>query len=190
MADIVLETERLLLRSIEETDAELQFRLLNTPAVMAHLGGVKELHEIEAKHARTMASFARDGFGFMMMMEKASGDIVGHAGLKRVDHPAAPNQGDFEIGWLVREDRWRRGYAMEAMRAVIGWAFERHGADRLVALTSESNMPSWRLMEKLGMARDAALDFSDPAFPPEENPTIQYVLSREGWAKITQGSPR
>ena len=130
MGDIVLETERLVLRKIDEGDAALQYRLLNTPAVMEHLGGVKELHEIEAKHARTMASFARDGFGFMLMVEKASGELVGHAGLKRVDHPKAPNLGDFEIGWLVREDRWRRGYAGEAMRAVIDWAFTRHRAPR------------------------------------------------------------
>lgn len=181
MGDIVLETERLVLRKIDEGDAALQYRLLNTPAVMEHLGGVKELHEIEAKHARTMASFARDGFGFMLMVEKASGELVGHAGLKRVDHPKAPNLGDFEIGWLVREDRWRRGYAGEAMRAVIDWAFTRHRAPRLVAMTSERNEPSWRLMEKLGMQRDFSLDFDDPDYAPEDNPTIQYVLTADEW---------
>ena len=55
MADIVVETERLVLRTIEDGDAELQDRLLNTPAVMARLGGSKELHEIEAKHAKARA---------------------------------------------------------------------------------------------------------------------------------------
>lgn len=177
MADLVLETERLVLRQIDEGDAELQMRVLNTPQVMEHLGGPKELHEIQAKHAKSMASFARDGFGFMMMIEKASGDLVGHCGLKRVDHPLAPNQGDFEIGWLVRQDRWRRGYAGEAMRAVIEWAFSRHQAQRIVALTCERNEPSWRLMEKIGMERDQSLDFTDPDFRPEDNPTIQYVLT-------------
>lgn len=183
VADIVIETERLVLRRIEEGDAALQFEHLNTPAVMKHLGGVKELHEIEAKHAKSMGWFARDGFGFMMMIEKDTGELVGHAGIKRVDNPLAPNQGDFEIGWLVREDRWRRGYAMEAMRAVVDWAFTRHDAPHLVALTSERNEPSWRLMEKLGMKRREDLDFSDPAFPTEDNPTIQYLLTREQWEK-------
>ena len=181
MADLVLETARLVLRQIEEGDAELQMRLLNTPQVMDHLGGTTELPEIEAKHAKSMASFAREGFGFMMMIEKASGDLVGHCGLKRVDHPLAPNQGDFEIGWLVRQDRWRRGYAGEAIRAVVDWAFTRHGAARIVALTCARNQPSWRLMEKIGMERDRALDFVDPDFPPEDSPTIQYVLTPENW---------
>ena len=185
MSDIVIETDRLIMRKIADGDAALQFAVLNTPAVMEHLGGPKELHEIEAKHARTAALFARDGFGFMMMIEKSSGDLVGHAGMKRVDSPLAKNQGDHEIGWLVREDRWRRGYAAEAMRGVIDWAFTRHDAPHLVALTSDANEPSWRLMEKLGMERRRDLDFDDPAFPPEDNPTILYALTREQWESRT-----
>ena len=55
MTDIIAETDRLILRTIEEGDAIEQDRLLNTPSVMARLGGVKELHEIEAKHAKSRA---------------------------------------------------------------------------------------------------------------------------------------
>jgi len=181
MADIVLETERLVLRKIEEGDAVLQDRLLNTKAVMAHLGGVKELHELEAKHAKSMALFAREGFGFMMLIEKASGELVGHAGMKRVDNENAANLGDHEIGWLIRESRWRMGYAYEAMRAVVDWAFRSIDVPHLVALTSEQNVGSWRLMEKLGMIRRKDLDFSDPSFAPEDNPTIQYSITSEQW---------
>jgi len=186
MGDLVLETARLVLRKVDEGDAEIQDRLLNTPAVMRHLGGVKERHEIEAKHAKTMASFAREGFGFMMMIEKATGDMVGHCGLKRVDHPLAPNPADMEIGWLIREDRWRRGYAMEAAQAARDLAFASHDAPLLVALTSRANTGSWRIMEKLGMRRRADLDFTDPSFAPEDNLTIQYSISRDEWRARTQ----
>lgn len=189
MPDIVMETDRLILRKIDEADAALQYRLLNTPTVMEHLGGVKELHEIEAKHAKSMAWFAQRGFGFMMMVEKASGELVGHCGLKLVDNALAPNQGDHEIGWLVREDRWRHGYANEAMRAVIEWAFETIGAPHLVALTCEANVPSWRFMEKLGMKRRTDLDFTDPSFPAESNPTIQYSITRTQWEKAKCTAP-
>nr|WP_237452425.1 GNAT family N-acetyltransferase [Qipengyuania citrea] len=169
------------MRTIEEGDAARQDRLLNTPAVMARLGGVKELHEIEAKHAKAMAMYAREGFSFLFMIEKSSGEMVGHCGIKRVDNPLAPNVGDHEIGWLVREDRWRRGYAEEAMRAVLDWAFTRIHAPHVVALTSEANIGSWKLMQKLGMVRREDLDFTDPAFPAEDNPTIQYSLTQEQW---------
>ncbi len=181
MPDIVAETDRLILRTIEDGDAALQHRLLNTPAVMARLGGVKELHEIEAKHAKARACYAQEGFSFLMMIEKATGELVGHCGIKRVDNPLAHNQGDHEIGWLVREDRWRRGYAEEAIRAVLDWAFGRVGAPHVVALTSQLNEPSWRLMEKLGMRRREDLDFDDPAYPPEDWTTILYSLARSTW---------
>ncbi len=193
MADIVAETERLVLRTIEEGDAAEQHRVLNTPAVMERLGGVKELHEIEAKHARSMALHASEGFSFLFMIEKAhngfsGGEMVGHCGLKRVDNPLAKNVGDHEIGWLVREDRWRMGYAEEAVRAVLDWAFERVGAPHVVALTSEANVASWKLMEKLGMERRRDLDFDDPAYPPEDRTTILYSLSAERWRELGQES--
>lgn len=181
MADIVAETERLILRTIEEGDAALQYRLLNTPTVMARLGGVKELHEIEAKHAKGMALYAQEGFSFLFMIEKATGEMVGHCGIKRVDNPLAKNLGDHEVGWLVREDRWRRGYAEEAMHAVLDWAFGRVSAPHVVALTSEANVGSWKLMEKLGMVRRRELDFDDPAYPPEDQRTILYSLTVQQW---------
>jgi RimJ/RimL family protein N-acetyltransferase len=181
VADPVIVTARLELRPIAPGDIDLQLRHLNTPAVMQHLGGVKTREMIAEKHARTQALWERDGFGFMMLWERETGDLVGHCGMKRVDNPLAPNIGDHEIGWLVREDRWRRGYAREAMRAVVDWAFAQIGAPHLVALTCDANAPSWRLMEKLGTQRRGDLDFVDPAFPAHENPTIQYAITREQW---------
>ena len=181
MADIVAETERLILRTIEEDDAEVQYRLLNSPTLMARLGGPKELHEIEAKHAKSMALYAQHGFSFLFLIEKETGQMVGHAGIKRVDNPLAHNIGDYEIGWLIREDRWRRGYAEEAVRAVLDWAFTRLDAPHVVALTSERNEPSWRLMEKLGMERRSELDFDDPEYPPEDRRTILYRMTRTQW---------
>ncbi|MBU7579417.1 MAG: GNAT family N-acetyltransferase [Porphyrobacter sp.] len=181
MTAIVLTTDRLILRRIGEDDLDRHMTLLNTPAVMQYLGGVQPRSVIAAKHQASRAGFAAHGYGFMIMEERASGEMVGHCGLRHVAHPLAPNPEDFEIGWLVREDRWRLGLAYEAMRAVVDWGFAVHGAPRIVALTVEANRGSWRLMEKLGMARAPALDFNDPAMPPLYNPTIQYAITREQW---------
>lgn len=178
MGETVLETPRLLLRRIREDDLDPHMALLNTPAVMRHLGGVQPRAVIAAKHAASRASFAAEGYGFMLAEERATGEIVAHCGLRRVAHPLAPNPTDHEIGWLVREDRWRLGYAHEAMRAVVDWGFSVHGAPQIVALTCEANVGSWRLMEKLGMARRTDLDFRDPAEP---DPIIQYAITRAQW---------
>jgi RimJ/RimL family protein N-acetyltransferase len=185
----VLTTPRLVLRQIGEDDLDAHMRLLNTPAVMAHLGGVQPRAVIAAKHAAARASFAREGFGFMLMIERASGELVGHCGLRRVAHPLAPNPQDHEIGWIVREDRWRLGYAHEAMRAVVDWGFATIGAPLLVALTCKANIGSWRLMEKLGMERRRDLDFDDPDAPESGNPVIQYALTQERWAELRKAKP-
>ena len=178
MTAIVLTTSRLVLRQIAEDDLDPHMALLNTPAVMRHLGGVQPREVIAAKHQAARDGFAAEGFGFMIMEERASGELVGHCGLRRVAYPLAPNPQDHEIGWLVREDRWRLGYAHEAMRAVVDWGFGVIGAPLLVALTCEANVGSWRLMEKLGMERRADLDFRDPAEP---DPIIQYAITRKQW---------
>lgn len=181
MTQIVLETPRLILRQIRKDDLDPHMALLNTPGVMEHLGGVQPRDVIAEKHAASRASFADEGFGFMMMEECDTGEIVGHCGLRRVAHPSAPNPGDHEIGWLVREDCWRQGYAYEAMRAVVDWGFAVHAAPHILALTCHANVGSWGLMEKLGMERRADLDFNDPTLPPEDSPTIQYAITRQQW---------
>lgn len=178
MTAAVLTTERLVLRQIGEDDLDPHMALLNTPAVMQHLGGVQPREVIAAKHAASRAGFAAEGFGFMIMEERETGAFVGHCGLRKVVHPRAPNPDDFEIGWLVREDRWRLGYALEAMRAVVDWGFTVHAAPQLVALTCEANLGSWRLMERLGMQRRTDLDFADP---DEPDTIIQYAITRQQW---------
>jgi RimJ/RimL family protein N-acetyltransferase len=178
MADTILETPRLILRQIREADLDPHMALLNTPAVMRWLGGVQPREVIADKHCAARAGFAAHGFGFMIMEERATGAFVGHCGLRNVAHPLAPNPEDHEIGWLVREDRWRVGYAFEAMRAVVDWGFAVHAAPHLVALTCEANVASWQLMQKLGMSRRKDLDFTDPADP---EPIIQYAITRSQW---------
>jgi len=73
------------------------------------------------------------------------------------------------------------GYAEEAVKAIIDWAFNSHKAPHVVALTSHSNIGSWKLMEKLGMQRRPEWDFDDPFFSPQDNPTIQYSLTLDQW---------
>ena len=178
MTAAVLTTPRLVLRQIGADDLDPHMALLNTPAVMQHLGGVQPRAVIAAKHQAARASFAAHGYGFMLAEERESREIVAHCGLRKVAHPLAPNPDDFEIGWLVREDRWRMGYALEAMRAVVDWGFAVHAAPQQVALTCQPNVGSWRLMEKLGMTRRKELDFSDPADP---EPIIQYAITKAQW---------
>lgn len=190
MTAAVLTTPRLVLREIGEGDLDAHMALLNTPAVMRHLGGVQPREVIAAKHAAARASFAAEGFGFMLAEERTTGEIVAHCGLRRVAHPMYPHASDHEIGWLVREDRWRMGYAHEAMRAVLDWGFAVHAAPHIIAITVSGNVGSWRLMQKLGMQHRGDCDFPEHTGPedaanPDANHNIVYAITCRQWTTRT-----
>lgn len=185
MAEIVAETDRLILRTEAVGDLDRWMEVMNTPAVMQHLGGVIERHEVEARFAKKAAEIAKLGFGFWHVQTKSDGLLIGQCGLGTIDVVAAGpvlNAGT-QIGWSIADSHWRQGYASEAARAVIELAFNRFGIAQLYAQTSDANRASWTMMENLGMTRAPELDYVDPNYPREENPTIIYQLSRAQWVQ-------
>ena len=60
-----------------------------------------------------------------------------------------------EIGWVLHRDYHGRGYATEAARALLGYGFETLGLHRVIATCQPENVASWRVMEKIGMRREA-----------------------------------
>lgn len=175
-------TERLILRDWREADWDEFYAVMNTPAVMRYLGGVQDRETWLAAAAR-IAGFTRDfGHTFWILEDKASGDLLGFCGLKRVNAPGAGGlTGTPEIGWRLRESAWGRGIAKEAAIASLDLAFDRFGYDEVVALTVEQNAPSRGLMARLGMTRRPDLDFEDTRFGPDLNPTIVYRITRAEW---------
>jgi len=172
----MIETGRLVLRNWTEADIEPFLRHTNTPQVMRWLGGVAEAGEAGARiRERIMAWQEERGFIFWVVERKADGALLGFCGLKIADTPGSPVEGSHEIGWRLREDAWGQGYAKEGAIAALDFAFDRIGAERVIALTCVQNEPSWGLMERLGMTRRPALDYDDPRFPAL-NPTIVYDI--------------
>lgn len=177
---IAAETERLRLRNWREEDIEPFIRHTNTAPVMRWLGGVSTPDVLErAVRDRFMAWQQTDGFTFWAVERRADGELLGFCGLKRANDPGSPVEGEFEIGWRLREDAWGQGYAKEAASAALDLAFGRFGAGRVVALTVEGNAPSWGLMRRLGMTRRPDLDYTGPAWA--EGTVIVYMIRREEW---------
>ncbi len=125
MAETIAETERLRLRNWDADDLDEFMRHTNTPAVMRWLGGVWPREKHEAAYGR-VKSYERDhGHTFWIVERKSDGALLGFCGLKRVNSQGAPNPGDFEVGWRLREDAWGQGYAKEAAIASLDLAFNR-----------------------------------------------------------------
>src|SRR5690606_32107094 len=123
--------------------------------------------------------------GYPAVIRRADGEFLGECGCGVLTSQAAPDEirGELEIGWQLRADRWGHGYATEAARAVLGLVFSQLGPSLIYSQTSEANWRSWRVMERLGMERMAHLDYDGPLYPPEENPTKVYRLTRDEWER-------
>lgn len=180
--DLAAETPRLRLRGWRPGDAEPFIALTNTPAVMRWLGGVKRPQDLRETVGR-LARWQRErGFTFWLVERKEDSALLGFCGLKVADDAGSPVEGGFEIGWRLREDAWGQGYAREAAAVSLDLAFHRFGAEHVVALTVAGNAPSWRLMERLGMARRADLDYEGPAWA--DGLVIVYRIERGQWNSL------
>jgi ribosomal-protein-alanine N-acetyltransferase len=140
-------TERLTLRAYQPGDlADLHRVLYSSDDAMALLGGARELVATRAALERSIRQQRVDGYSFWPVIERASGQLVGEAGL----FPLAPGGPDISLGYAFGADYWGRGYATEAARAVLAEAFGPLGLTRVVAITREANAGSRNVLRKLG----------------------------------------
>src|SRR5205823_14550586 len=85
------------------------------------------------------------GYGQWAVVEKATGHVIGRAGLWN------PEGGyGLEVGWVIRRSRWGQGFATEAARAAVQHGFETVGATHLISLIRPDNARSLRVAEKIG----------------------------------------
>lgn len=165
MAETMLETARLRLRTWDEADIDPFMEHLNTPTVTRWLDGVKDRAYFENVFARVTATQAEQGHCFWIVERRGDRALLGFCGLRRGGHPGTPVENLVELGWRLREDVWRMGYAREAASACVAWGWAHLKDDLQVAYTVPGNVPSWSLMEKIGMTHRPELDFDHPDFP-------------------------
>ena len=181
MAETVAETERLRLREWDDEDEVRFYEVMNRPEVMKHLGGLQLPEEWRVAYMRVRACQAEFGHAFWIVEARATGDILGFCGIKRVNSPGSNMTGQHEIGWRLRPEAWGKGIAKEAAIASLDLAVGRFEAPHVIALTVAQNEASWGLMHRLGMKRRKDLDFTDTRFGPELNPNMVYRIEAEDW---------
>ena len=120
--------------------------LLADPRVAATMGGVRTPEQIAAQLALAAAGWERDGFGYWMFFDAATGEPVARGGLSRTEFGGRP---EVEVGWIVTPERWGEGLATELGAAALA-AASGIGLHDIVAFTLPHNAASRRVMEKLG----------------------------------------
>ncbi|MDA1359135.1 GNAT family N-acetyltransferase [Glycomyces luteolus] len=167
-----LRTERLLLRPLSTGDAEALAAINADPEVMRYIGNgaPRDLEQTEALVAKVASHWDEHGWGAFAVCENDTGDLVG-LGILATPSFLPEILPATEVGWRIGRDRWGRGYAPEAARAVIGFAFGDLGLDRVVSCIHSENAASVRVAEKLGMALER-----ETIVPGYEVPCSVYEL--------------
>ena len=152
-----IETARLLLRPFEEGDGPAYRAIRLKPGVTRFLPSHTEDPAEAARRAdATVAAFrqawARDGYGPWAVVERATGRLVGHLGLRRL-----PDLGETELLFLIDPDAQRRGYATGGGRAALAWGFDRLALPEVAAFVLPENAASIAVLERLGMTRSPGL---------------------------------
>ncbi|HEY1679965.1 MAG TPA: GNAT family N-acetyltransferase [Candidatus Sulfotelmatobacter sp.] len=177
-----LTTQRLLLRRWHTSD-RLPFQKLNAdPRVMEFMPAVLSPEESDRLMDRIEEHFEHYGFGLFAAVLLESQTFIGFIGLS-VPTFDAPFMPAVEIGWRLSADYWGRGLATEGAHAMLRHAFEDLEIPALVSFTTPQNLPSRRVMEKLGMVHDPAGDFDHPRLPEGHalRRHVLYRLDRDTW---------
>lgn len=148
----ILETERLVLRHVVESDAELILDLLNQPSFIRFIGdrGVRDAEAAKDYiESRFTKSYRDHGFGMFMVELKDDGTPLGICGLVSRDTLPAP-----DIGFAFLPEYWSKGYAYESAAAVLNWARVTRGIGPILAITTKDNESSGKLLERIGLKFD------------------------------------
>lgn len=162
-----LDTARLTLRGHTLADFEACAAMWADPLVTRYIGGrPSSEEEVWARVLRYAGLWALLGFGYWVIRERATGRFVGEAGLADFRRDVTPALGDSpEVGWALAPWAHGRGFATEAVRAVLAWgdahvaarrvADPRLGPGRTVCLIAPENVASVRVAEKCGFQEAA-----------------------------------
>jgi RimJ/RimL family protein N-acetyltransferase len=146
--NIIIETNRLLLRTFTEDDAALLYELNLDPDVIRYTHDpIKDLaHASEILEKVIIPQYALYNHGRWAVHVKTTLEFLGWCGLKYL-----AEKNEIDLGYRYKKEGWGKGYATEAAYASIQYGFEKIGLKRIVARAEIDNIGSWKVLEKCGM---------------------------------------
>lgn len=148
MMNVIIETDRLILRTFTIEDAELVYELNKDPEITIYTGD--PLRDIE--HAREvleksiLPQYALYNHGRWAVLLKPSHEFLGWCGLKY-----RPELNIIDLGYRFKRSAWGKGYATESANACLDYGFQKLGLERICAHAMPANIASVKVLEKIGM---------------------------------------
>ena len=170
-----LVTERLFLREMTENDFEALYRVLADSDIMQHYPYAFDAERVRGWIGRNRERYRIFGFGLWAVCLKETGEMIGDCGLtmQLINRQIKP-----EIGYHIRRDQQRKGYATEAARAVRDWTFENTPFQVIYSYMKYTNEPSAKTAMAYGCRQ--VDEFEDDV----NERTKVYAITREAWKKL------
>lgn len=171
-----LETERLILRAWKSEDFEDHARYMADPDVMRYLSG-DPLSRADAwrNMATIVGHWVLRGYGFFAVERKSDRRFIGRVGLWNPEGWPA-----LEVGWTLGKEHWGQGYATEAARAALNYAFLTQDVDRMISVIHIDNVASQKVAERLGEAKSERRDINAGG---KSFPVDIWSISRAEWQR-------
>lgn len=146
--NVIIETERLLLRTFTKDDAQLIYELNLNPEVIRYTGDpIKDIaHAQQVLEQVILPQYALYNHGRWAVLVKPALEFIGWCGLK-----TRPERNEIDLGYRFLQTAWGKGYATEAAFASIKYGFEKRNLQRIVGRAMPANTGSLKVLEKCGM---------------------------------------
>lgn len=145
---VILETARLQLRKFTLDDVAALEAVLGDPVAMQWYPAPLNREGVRSWIEGNLRRYQNDGHGLWAMVLKSSGEVIGDCGCVMQE---VENRREVEVGYHVRRDLWGNGYATEAARACMDYAFQEIGTRRVISMIRPENHNSLRVAEKNGL---------------------------------------
>ena len=173
---VELQTDRLLLRPFDFGDVDDVLSYASEPEFGRYLPVPQPYTRADAVEFvahRVLAEWSTRPL-FAMFFER---HVVGGVGLR-----VYASDERVELGYALSKQHWGKGLTLEAARAVVDWGFERYPLHKVYARADLRNRQSWRVMEKLGMAREGVLRGHNK-LRDEHVDDVYYGVLRDEWER-------
>ncbi len=164
-------------------DFDSLFKLCSSEKVMKYFPKTLDHEQTQKFLNRLIDVYDEQGFVFYAIELLETGEFLGFTGLVNiaVDAFFTPS---VEIGWRLVDSQWNKGLATEAANRCLEFGFTNLGLNEIVAYTTHNNVPSERVMIKIGMKKIGTFDHPDIAVDTGLNPMLVYRIKRKDWADL------
>lgn len=174
-----VETKRLVIRRFTLDDADDLFRYASNPNVGPDAGWIPHQNVDESKSL--ISKWLKDPEMFAIT-KKTDGKLIGSIGLHQRFERAVMCR---ELGYVLSEEEWGKGYMSEAVKEMIDYAFEEFGVEILLVKHHHMNMRSKRVIEKAGFTYEGRIRMERKhPITKELLDTLSYSMTKEEWRKL------